>query len=146
MERSSAASPENVALFLKEVASPNPHVRYTAWRFASRRGAGAVVPLGDLCASEDQGVAKAARGALQEVALYAGRPGAEDEARAVSERLLLLTDASRPRSVRAHALHLLGFVADKRSTAPIARLLGDPEVGEEARMALERIPGARSSG
>jgi HEAT repeat protein len=143
MDESLAASPENVALFLQDIASPNPQVRYMAWRFASRRGARAVVPLGDLAASEDKGVAKAAQGALQEIAFYAGRPDAQDEARAVAEQLLLLTAPSRPRAVRANALHLLGFVADKPLALAIARLSQDPEVGEDARMALQRIPGAR---
>ncbi len=141
-----AASPEKVGHFLREIASQDSRVRHTAWQNAARMGAAAVSGLGDLAASADKGVAKAANGALEEIAHYAARPGAPDEAHAVSEQLLGLAASGRPRAVRAHALHLLGFVGDARAVPEITRLLPDTDVGDEARMALERLQGDKYDG
>ena len=134
-------SSENLARFLREIASGDSQIRFTAWRNAARIGAPAISTLGDLAASPNKGVAKAAKGALEEITHYAARPGAPDEARDVSEQLLRLAESKqRPREVRAHVLYLLGFVAaDTRAIAGITAILPDNEVGEDARMALERL-------
>jgi hypothetical protein len=130
--------PRDLNLFLKEIASADPQVRYTAWKFAGRMGASAVVPLGDLLASQNPAIVKAARGALQDITHYAARPGVRSEARAVAAELLKLAGPDRSRLVRAEALTLLGFVADAGDAPAIARLQEDRQVGQEARMALER--------
>jgi HEAT repeat protein len=160
MVRTSEASVDEL---IAQIQSANADVRYKAWRSAGPMGAPAVVPLGTLMASPDTGVAKAAKGALETVAHHAARPGAREEAYAVSQELLKLAGnvlpapsadvpqgaqvrnvAVRPFAVRAEALHLLGFTADSRSVPGIAKLLSDPVVRDEARMALERIPGSAS--
>ncbi|MBI3910288.1 MAG: hypothetical protein HY320_05065 [Armatimonadetes bacterium] len=127
--------------FLEKIQSSDASVRYAAWRSAGPVGAPAVVPLADLMASADKGVVKAAQGALQGIVHYAARPGAREEARSVSAELLKVAASSRPTRVRAEALHWLGFVGDQRAVLGIALLLGDAEVRDEARMALERMPG-----
>jgi HEAT repeat protein len=130
--------------FLEQIRSNNADVRYRAWRAAGPMGAAAVEPLADLMASPDRGVAKAAGEALQTIVHHAARPTASDEARAVATALLKVAAASRPRPVRADALHGLGFVGDDRAVLGLAKLLSDPEVRDDARMALERIPGRAS--
>jgi HEAT repeat protein len=127
--------------FLDKIKSPDASVRYAAWRSAGPMGAQAVAPLADLMASSDKGVAKAAQGALQAIVHHAGRPGAGREARAVAEELLKVAASNRPRMVRADVLNWLGMIGDGRGVSGIAKLLGDAELREDARMALERIPG-----
>jgi hypothetical protein len=47
--------------------------------------------------------------------------------------------------VRAEAAHLLGFVGGDEAVPPLAHLLNELEMQEEARLALERIPGSAST-
>ncbi|HZO88360.1 MAG TPA: hypothetical protein VFB38_08470 [Chthonomonadaceae bacterium] len=133
-----------IAAFLEKIKSPDADVRYKAWREAGPMGAEAVVPLGELAASPDKGVAKAASGAMETIAHHAARPGAGAEAHAVSVELLKVAQTPHPRMVRADALYLLGFTGDGRIVPGLARLLSDRELREDARMALERIPGSAS--
>ncbi|HET6385684.1 MAG TPA: HEAT repeat domain-containing protein [Armatimonadota bacterium] len=132
------------ALFLDQIKSADADARYRSWRSAGPVGSKAVPALGDLLSSPDKGVAKSAKGALETIALYAGRPHAAAEAHAVSEELLKIAASDSPIPARAEALRMLGFTADRRSVPAIARLLNDPAVRDEARMALERIPGRES--
>jgi len=128
------------AALIDKIKNPDESVRYAAWQAAGPEGASAVAPLADLVASDDKGVAKAAKGALDNVAHYGARPGGHSDAHAVSVALLKLAQSSRPYAVRAQALHLLGFTADSRMAAEIGKLLEDESVREEARMGRERIP------
>jgi HEAT repeat protein len=127
---------------LDRLQSPDANVRYKAWREAGPVGAGAVTGLADLLASPDKGIARAAQGALETIVHYAARPGATNEARAVSVELLKAATAERPPLVRAQALNMLGFTGDGRAVPGLVKLLAVPAVREEARMALERIPGS----
>ncbi|HLV80696.1 MAG TPA: hypothetical protein VKT32_10455 [Chthonomonadaceae bacterium] len=138
---------DKVSEFIEKMKSPDADVRYAAWRAAGPVGAPAIASLADLAASPDKGVAKSARGALQTIVHYAARPGARADAHAVSVELLkVAADSERPQSVRAEALHLIGFTADSRTVPGVARLLADAPVRDEARMALERIPGSAATG
>lgn len=132
---------EDLQTFLERIQSGDGQVRCAAWRSAGPLGAAAVAPLADLMISPGKGVAKAAQEALKVVVHYAGRPGARAEARAVAAELLKVAASSRPYRVRAEALNGLGFIGDWRVVMGLARLLEDQEVREEARLALERIPG-----
>ncbi|MCA1597026.1 MAG: FG-GAP-like repeat-containing protein [Chloroflexi bacterium] len=134
----------DISDFISKLTSGDGGVRYTAWSGAGPAGSAAVVPVGDLMASPDKGVVKAARGALETIASYSTRPGAILEAEAVSQQLLKLAAPGRPIAVRVEAIHLLGFTAGRRSVPGLARLLSDPDVRDEARMALEQIPGGAS--
>lgn len=131
--------------FLQQISSKDADARYRAWRSAGPMGAAAVAPLADLMAGADRGVAKAAGEAIERIVHHAARPAAQEEARAVSAALLKVAESQRPRRVRADALHWLGFVGDGRVVPGLAKLLGDPALREEARMALERIPGREAT-
>jgi HEAT repeat protein len=136
----------DLASFLSRIDSPDAEVRYSAWHTAGPMGAQAVAPLAQRLASPDKGIAKAAKGALENVVHYAARPGAGAESHAVARELTATAaDGSLPASSRAEALHLLGFVADGRDVPHIAPLLHDETLRDEARMALERIPGSASA-
>lgn len=134
----------NQPQFLEQIQSSDADVRYAAWRAAGPQGAAAILPLADLMDGEDKGVAKAAKGALETIVHYAGRPGAQPEAQAVAVELLQVATSDRSRPTRAEALNWLGFVGDEAVVPGLAKLLEDPEVREDARLALERIPGPES--
>ena len=137
-ENSSAA----VAEFIAKIKAPDGAVRYGAQKTAGPLGSAAIAPLSDLVGGADRPAAKAAKGALENIVHHADRPGAKPEARAVTLTLLDVAASPRPAPARAHALYLLGFAADGRAAAAIAKMRNDPEIGDEARMALERIPGS----
>ncbi len=130
---------------LKNLASPDGEIRFRASQEAVLLPIGELPALIALAESETPGVAKAARRALELRVHHAARPGAPREAAEVAQILLSASQTSKVRSVRAKALSLLGCVGDSRVVFGLARLLQDPEVHEEARMALERIPGSAST-
>lgn len=130
--------------FLEKIKSNDANVRYAAWRAAGPTGSSAVAPLAELMASTDKGVAKAAREALQTIVHHSARPSGQKEARDVAAELLKVAASPAPKLVRADSLNWLGFVGDDRAVPGLAKLLEDPEVREDARMALERIPGRAS--
>ena len=46
--------------------------------------------------------------------------------------------------VRSNALQLVGFIGDAKSVGGLVRLMKDKDIREDARLALERIPGSLS--
>ncbi len=142
---SAGASRQDLDGFLAKIQDANGDVRRAAWENAGKLGADAISPLGKLLGGENRPVAKAAERALEVVAHYASRPGADAERKAVSAALIELTRQGNPVKVRDKALRLLGSTGQDDSVPAIAALLGDKEVWEAARWALERIPGKASN-
>jgi len=127
---------------LNDIKSSDGKTRLKAQQTCGPVGASAISPLAELAVSTDKGVAKAARGAMETIAHYSARPGAGGEAKAVSAELLKVAQTNRPKQIRANALHLLGYTTnDGKTVEYIAELLLNNELWDEARMALERIPG-----
>ena len=119
-------------------------------RAAARDGAGpvgakAVLPLAKIAASGELEVARAANRAIQNIVYYAGRPGAEDEAKAVAAELLKLLGDSQPPQLRRDVLWMTWQIADEEAVESVAALLTDDDLSEDARMALERLPGKRAT-
>lgn len=136
----------DIAELLTAIKSADAETRQKAQQICGPAGAEAVVPLAEIAAAADKSAAKAARGAMETIAHYAARPGATGEARAVSQELLKVAQSERPKQVRADALALLGLTAaDGKIIAGISALLANAELREEARMALERIPGSAAT-
>ena len=75
---------------------------------------------------------------------HAGRPGAAREARAVAAELIALLP-NIPTVVRREALWMLSEISGDDAVAPMAALLTDKEVREDARCALTRLPGRRAT-
>ena len=137
--------PLNTQAWLEKIKSPDAQVRYEAARAGGPMGSATLASLADLMSGTDKGVARAATQALQHITHYATRPGAPaGEKRRVALELLKIAGAPRPRMVRSEALDAVGFIGDAQSVPLLARLLGDAEVREDARLALERIPGQES--
>ncbi|NQT81418.1 HEAT repeat domain-containing protein, partial [bacterium] len=136
-----AATRQELNDFLARIQDAKGDVRRAAWENAGEMGADAVAPLGKILAGKERAAAKAAGRALEVVAHYASRPGADAERKAVSAALIELTKKGNSVKVRDKALRLLGSTGQDNAVPAIAALLGDEEVWEAARWALERIPG-----
>lgn len=139
-----AAPTGSVEELVAKIKSPDDKVRGPAWQSAAPYGAAAVRPLADLMTHEHFEVARAAKRALYKIVRHAGRPGAESEARAVEKELIsLLKSDAVP--VRRETLWMLSEIGTDDAVAPMAALLSDKEVREDARCALMRLPGDKAT-
>ena len=134
-----------LATLIADVKAGDTVLRLRAVDQAALVGADAIVPLGEVMGGSDAAAAKAAMEALRRVAYHAGRPGAAAERRKAAAELVKLLAAGQPRRVRAEALQLLGGVAGDPAVPGMARLLADESLKDDARMALQRMPGKRAS-
>jgi HEAT repeat protein len=126
------------------VKSGSDKVRTEAWLNAGEAGAPAVKPLAKVMTDNDLEVARAAKRALWKIVRYTGRPRANKERRAVETELTGLLGKGQPISVRREVLWMLSEIGARNSIKPIARLMRNEDLREDARMALERIPGKRA--
>ena len=127
--------------FLAMMRSADAAERYIGWQSAGPYGADVINVLAELAASSDKGVALSATGAMEKIAHYAGRPGAKIEAEKATREFLKVANSAHPRMVRANAINLIGMIGDNRAIGGLVRLMKDMELREDARLALERIPG-----
>ncbi|MCB1125283.1 MAG: hypothetical protein KDM81_02225 [Verrucomicrobiae bacterium] len=140
----STAMAADVPSVVEAIRTGDDRTRGEAWQGAASLGAAGVRPLSDLLVHEDFEVARSAKRAIWKIVRHAGRPGADAEARAVEQALIpLLAHFSAP--VRREVLWMLSEVAGEDAAAPIARLLQDREVRDDARCALQRIPGQQAT-
>jgi HEAT repeat protein len=137
---SSAASPSgSLESWIDNLRSADDKARWVAWQSAPQFGAPAIRSIGELLNLADAETARAASRALFAIARHAGRPGAGPEQEAVSAELVTLLQGPNP--IRRQVLWMLSEIGDHRSVPAIADLLAEREVREDARAALERIPG-----
>ena len=122
------------------VRDASDKVRTQAWLNAGKAGAAAVKPLAAIMTDSNLEVARAATRALWQLARHAGRPDAAKEKRAVEKELIGLLSDENPVPVRREVLWMLSEIGSANSVKPVAGLLKNSELREDARMALERIP------
>jgi hypothetical protein len=135
----------NLDTLIANIQSTDDTVRAAARDGAGPVGAKAMTPLARLAVgAEDLEVARAAGRAMQNIVYYAGRPGAADEAKAVAAELIKLLNVKQPQ-FRRNVLWMTWQIAGDEATDPVASLLDDAEVGEDARMCLERLPGDKAT-
>lgn len=130
---------------IEQIQSTDDALRAAARDHAGPVGARAVLPLAKLAASGELEIARAAQRAIQNIVYYAGRPGAEVEAKAVAAELPKLLGDSQPLQLRRDVLWLTWQIAGEEAVAPVAALLANAELREDARMALERLPGQKAT-
>lgn len=135
-----AASKKGVADLIGKIKDSSAEVRTKAWQEAGEAGAAAVNALAEVMTDKDMEVARAAKRALWQIVHYTGRPGADQEKQAVAGKLAGLLGDDRPVAVRREVLWMLSEVGRKKAVEPIAGLLANKELREDARMVLERIP------
>jgi hypothetical protein len=124
---------------IDRIRSSDEGVSGAAWQSAGPYGAAAVQPLAALMAEEDFELARKGRRALYLVVRHAGHPSADSQRKAV-ERELILVLASSPTRVRREVVWMLSEIGGAQAIRPMAALLADPELREDARCALTRHP------
>jgi hypothetical protein len=130
---------------VEALLSADPNTRTSAWLRAGEVGAAAVNPLVKLMVDGEMETSRAARRAIWKIVRTMGSPEVpEQEKRAVIERLSALLKSGQPVTVRREVLWMLSEIADSQACEPIGVLLMEEELREDARCALERIPGDES--
>jgi HEAT repeat protein len=130
---------------LEQLKSEDMKVRNAAMEAAGPLGPTAVAPLAELMKLDVRTSGRDAKLALQNVVNYSGRPGAETEAKAVTAELLkVASSANHPRFIRGDALCWVGYIGGPDAIPALVKLLDDRVIREDARTALERIPGEQS--
>jgi len=105
-------------------------------------------------ASIDKAVATMAKGPLEAARAakrdlwfavrHAGRPGADDERKTVVAALVAALKANLPVDAGREVLWMLSVIGGDEPVETIESMLSSEALREDARMALERIPGEKS--
>jgi len=141
-DRPASAALENL---LSDIQGSDPHVRTKAWQAAGEVGAVAVQPLAKVAEEGEMEVSRAAKRAMWQIVRYAGRPdGDGKEKDAVVSELVALLSTSLSVPVRREVVRMLSEIGGNESVSAISSLLSHSNLREDARMALERIPGDES--
>jgi HEAT repeat protein len=143
-QTASTAQAQGVDGLIAGIKSGSDKVRTEAWQSAGEVGAPAVKPLAKVMTDDDLEVARAAKRALWKIVRHTGRPRANKERRAVETELTGLLGDEKSVAVRREVLWMLSEIGARRSIKPIAGLMRNKDLREDARMALERIPGKRA--
>jgi hypothetical protein len=157
-----------VEQLIAKLKDRDARVRAAAWQGAGKVGAAAVRPLANLMAEMDAQLAhltkqpgaeknqiayqlevgRAAKHGLWAIIRYVGRPGAGDEKRPVVDRLCSLLGGggvpSGSPAVLREVLWMLSEIGGDEAVDAIRNIPGileDKEIREDARCAVERIPG-----
>jgi hypothetical protein len=104
-------------------------------------GPPAMAALGTLAQDDNHKLHRGATRALWAVVRRAGRPGADTERDAACQALLALVSGAGRIAFRRDVLAMLAELAGDAEVPPIAALLRDPAMREDARITLENIPG-----
>ena len=135
-----ARSKGEVYNLMSGIRNDDAAVRTKAWQSAGKAGAPAVKPLAIVMTDKKPEVARAAKRGLWQVVRHVGRPGAAKMKRMVIDRLIELLGDDQPVPVRREVLWMLSEIGNRKSINPIAALLSDKDLREDARMVLQRIP------
>lgn len=103
-----------------------------------------VKPLMAAMLSTDLDASRTALRALRRIVSEAGRPDADDDRAAVIRALAPYITKDKPPALRREALWLLADLAGDESVDAVAALLAEADFREDARMALDHIPGEKS--
>lgn len=133
----------SVTEWIEHIKSPDDTVRGPAWQGAAQFGAPAVKPLADLMQDPGMETARSAKRALWTIVRHAGQPGADPMKQAVIAELLPLLSRDHW-ATRHEVLWMLSEIGGDEAVPAIAILLSDEKLREDARAALERIPGRKS--
>ncbi len=109
---------------------------------AHRYGPAAIRPLAALITDPDFELARKAKRALQKIVRHAGRPSADQEARAVERELIAILQTS-PAAIRRTILWELSEIGTDRAVPAIAAQLRDKDAREDARCVLLRLSGKK---
>lgn len=130
---------------LAQIQSSDPDVRTKGWLSAGSVGSPAIRSLAKLALEGELEVGRAARRAIWQIVRASGTlKFADDRRRSVIQELVALLDNGQPVELRREVLWMLSEIgSDAGEIAAITALLRDSDLREDARCALERIPGAK---
>ncbi|MFO7805771.1 MAG: hypothetical protein R6V30_08910 [Paracoccaceae bacterium] len=131
-------------MLIERIASDDADVRAAARDNAGQVGAEAIAPLAKIACEGDFEIARAANRAMQNVVYHAGRPGAAKEAEAVSAELVKLVGPEPPLQFRRDVMWMLWQIAGPEAVEPVAALLDNSDLRQDARMCLEGLPAAEA--
>jgi HEAT repeat protein len=137
------AAAHSVGDLISGIKSADETVRSKTWPAAGPCGAPAIGPLVDTMSDASSEIARAAKRALWVVVRHAGRPGAAKDAQAVEQELIARLRTSPPPILR-ELLWMLSEIGSRTAVPALARLLANPDLREDARCALLRIPSRQS--
>jgi HEAT repeat protein len=131
---------------IAKIKDKSDKVRSEGWLNAGKVGAQAVKPLAAVTTSGDSDleVARAAKRALWQIVHEAGRPNAEGQRPALLVELQALLTDKWPDALRREVLWMLSEIGDDSSVEPIMAVIKNTDLLDDARCALERIPGDAS--
>jgi HEAT repeat protein len=131
---------------IAKIKDKDDKVRSAAWLAAGEVGAPAIKPLAAVMsdAASELEVSRAAKRAMWQIVRHVGRPGAEAEKKPVVVEVLALLADGQPVPLRREALWMLSEIGGDDSIDPLAKLLGNKDLREDARCSIQRIPGDKS--
>ncbi len=133
------SSDPDIQGLIERIKSPDDTVSGAAWQSAGPYGAAAVKPLAALMADSDFELARKGKRALYRVVRHVSAAAAGGERRAVERELIVVLETS-PAPVRRDVVWMLSEIGSERAVRPMAALLTDQELREDARCALTRLP------
>lgn len=139
-----AADNQSIEEAIAKIKGQDDKARAAGWQSAAQLGAPAVKPLAALLADPEIEVTRTAKRALLKIVRHAGRPGASQEREAVVTELIPLLAKSAPTEARRELMWMLSELGGDESVEPVAAMLSEPELREDARMVLQRIPGDKA--
>lgn len=128
---------------LAGIRSADDKVRTRAWQGAGEVGAAAIRPLAKMVNEEEGEVARAAKRGLWQIVRFTGGPEAKGKDRVIQRLITLLKDG-QPIALRREVAWMLSEIGGDESVEPLAGLLTNQELREDAKAALQRIPGEKS--
>ncbi|MBI4580703.1 MAG: HEAT repeat domain-containing protein, partial [Planctomycetes bacterium] len=108
------------------------------------RPARSIGGLAKKLANADPETAQTGKRVLWQVVHTVGGPGNDRRKGRTVEELLKLLDKSQPTVVKREAIWALSELAGDEAVDPVAALLADEDLREDARMVLQRLPGDKS--
>ncbi len=136
--KSTKSEVENLVAML---SSGDKRTRSFAWKNAGSVGAAAIAKIAPLTAHANVEVRLAAKRAFREIANWVARPtGAAHSRRFAVREFLAVLKPSFPLEARREALWCLAEIAGSEAVGPVAELLFEKDLREDARMVLEHLP------
>lgn len=105
----------------------------------------AVAAFAEMIKSDDAETQRAGKRQLWEMVRHVGRPGNSGQQQALVTALLGLISANQPAAVKREAVWAVSELGGDESVSPVAVLLADKELREDACRVLERLPGSRAT-
>jgi hypothetical protein len=136
-----ASDPEKLVAQLK---STDDQERAAGINSAPQYGAAAIRALCPLLADPNTEITRAGKRALYRIARDAGQPGASARARAVEAEFIVVLRTSSSVPERREVLWMISEIGGDDSVKPVAALLSNADLREDARCVLQRIPGKAS--